>query len=242
MPAPAAGQVQVRLVSFPSAAADLSRLQEFLSVEERQRGNRFIDKQRRDRFFAGRGMLREMLAGYLGEEPGSIRLSEGEFGKPHLSDHLKADSISFNLSHAGDFLLVAFAAGCEVGVDLEKVRQDIPFRAMAERYFSTREQEDLFGLPAGEQIGAFYRCWTRKEAYLKGTGTGFSQPSNGFDMALLPGRPAALLAHRVLPGETGRWSIRDISVPEGYCAAVAVEGATPSIVLRALTKSSSGFS
>ena len=228
IPALGPGKVQLRLISLPGAVERLARLREYLSAEELQRGNRLLDREKRDRFLAGRAILREILAGYLGEEPGSIRLSEGEFGKPHLSDHLDADSITFNLSHAGDLLLVAVAAGSEVGVDLEQVRldlADLPYRTMAERYFSPREQEDLFSLPASEQIDAFYRCWTRKEAYLKGTGTGFSQPSNGFDMALLPDQPAALLAHRGAPAEVGKWSISDVQVPQGYCAAVAVEDA-----------------
>ena len=228
--APATGRVQVRLVSLCRTEAELARLKDSLSARELQRGNRFLDQARRDRFFAGRGILREMLAGFVGEEPGSVRLSEGEFGKPHLSDHLEADSLSFNLSHAANFLLLAFATGCEVGVDLEQVRRDLQFRPMAERYFSVREQEELFSLPPGEQLDAFYRCWTRKEAYLKGTGTGFSQPSNSFDVSLLPHQPAALLAHRGSPGETARWSIKDIAMPEGFCAAVAVEGAEPEVV------------
>ena len=222
--APGADEVQLRLVSLTRAVKRLTRLREYLSHEELQRGNRLVDGERRDRFLAGRGVLRELLAGYLGEEPASIRLSQGEFGKLHLSDHLEPDSISFNLSHAGDFLLLAFAVGREVGVDLEQVRQDLPFQAMAERYFSAREQEDLFSLPSSAQLAAFYRCWTRKEAYLKGTGAGFSHPSNSFDMALLPDQPARLLAHRGSPAEVGRWSISDLEAPRGYCAAVAVEG------------------
>jgi 4'-phosphopantetheinyl transferase len=225
IPALGAGKVQLSLISLAGAVERLARLQEYLSPEELQRGNRLLDRDKRDRFLAGRAVLREILAGHLGEDPGSIRLSEGEFGKPHLSDHLEADSITFNVSHTRELLLIAIAAGREVGVDLEQVRQDLSYRTMAERYFSPHEQEDLFSLPASEQIGAFYRCWTRKEAYLKGTGTGFSQPSNGFDMALLPGQPAALLAHRGSPGEVGRWNICDVEVPQGYCAAVAVEGA-----------------
>ena len=218
---PAAGQVQLRLVCLDCEAGELARLQGFLSAEELQRGNRLLDPERRRRFFAGRGILREILAGCLGEEPGEIRLSEGEFGKPHLSDHLEPDSISFNLSHAGNRLLLAFAAGCELGVDLEQLRAELPFRAMAERYFSRRERMELFALPASEQLSAFYRCWTRKEAYLKGAGSGFSQPSDGFDVSLLPQQPPKLLAHRSLPSETARWCIEDLAVPDGYCAALA---------------------
>jgi len=94
---------------------------------------------------------------------------------------------------------------------------------MARRYFSQHEQEDLFTLLPEERLAAFYRCWTRKEAYLKGTGTGFSQPSTSFDVSLLPQQAPALLAHRGSPAEMDRWSICDLPVPEGYCAAIAVE-------------------
>lgn len=220
---PVPGRVQLHLVSLCCTPGELARLHGFLSDEERQRCNRLIDRGRRDLAGAGRGMVREILAGYLGEEPGRVRLSQGEFGKLHLSDHLEPDSISFNLSHAGERLLLAVSAGSELGVDMELVRQDLPYRAMAERYFSEREQSELFSLPLAEQIPAFYRCWTRKEAYLKGTGTGFSHPSNGFDMALLPDHPPQLLAHRGSPGETARWCIRDVAMPSGFCAAVALE-------------------
>jgi 4'-phosphopantetheinyl transferase len=228
-PVPAPGRVNLHLLSLACSARELDRLESFLSDGELQRCNRLIDRQRRDRAVAGRGLVRELLGDYLAEEPGSILLSEGEFGKLHLSEHLESDSISFNLSHAGDYLLLAVCAGCEIGVDLEQVRREIPFRAMAERYFSHHEQSDLFSLAEEEQLPAFYRCWTRKEAYLKGTGTGFSQPANGFDVSVLPQHPPALLAHRGSPDEIYRWSIRDVAMPEGYCAAIATEMENPEL-------------
>lgn len=222
------GKVQLRLASLACTQQELTRLQGFLSNEELQRGNRLLDQERRRRFFVGRGVVRETLAGFLGEEPQDIRLSEGEFGKLHLSDYLQSDALCFNVSHAGDLLLMAFCAGSEVGVDMEKVRADLSFAPMAKRYFSDRENKELFALPPSEQLSAFYRCWTRKEAYLKGTGSGFSQPSNGFDISLLPGHPPALLAHRGSPTQTGSWVIGDVETPAGYCAALALSTAFPS--------------
>jgi len=217
------GELQVRLESLCLPPHEQARLRGYLSAEELKRGDRLIDPERRDAFFAGRGLLREALAGYLGEEPGRIALTEGEFGKPQLSRQLERATVCFNISHTGKYLIMVFAGGREVGVDLEEVRQDLPFRAMAERYFSVQEREELFSLPPSEQISAFYRCWTRKEAYLKATGSGFSQPSTIFDVSLLPQDPPALLAHRGSPEETERWSIKDLSVPEGYCAALVIQ-------------------
>ena len=215
--------MQFRLIALDQPESELKRLREFLSVDELQRGSRLLDPNRRDRFFIGRGVLREVLAEITGEEPGCIRLYEGEFGKPYLLSHQGPDAITFNLSHAGSYLLVVTAVGCQVGVDLELVVPDLLYRPMAQRYFSAREQGDLFSLAPAEQLSAFYRCWTRKEAYMKGPGTGFSQSSSSFDVSLLPHHAPALLAHRGSPAEVGRWSIDDLVMPRGYCAAVAVE-------------------
>lgn len=218
----AAGEVEVRLVSYESALLELPCLKPLLSDEELQRGNRLLDQRVRDRFFVGRGVLRVMLAEQLNVSPRTIALAQGEFGKLHLADGGR-DGIRFNVSHAGDYLLLVFAAGCEVGCDLEQLRQDLPFRAMAERYFSPREREELFGLQPDQQLAAFYRCWTRKEAYLKATGTGFSQLCTDFDVSLLPHHAPELISHRSNPAERTRWSITDLEVPAGYCAALAVE-------------------
>jgi 4'-phosphopantetheinyl transferase len=218
-----AGDVQVLLVSFGDALRELGRLRSFLSGEELQRGERLLDQRRRDLFAASRGILREMLGERTGTDPGAVALCDGEYGKPGLAGREASNRISFNLSHAGDYLIYAFAEGGEVGVDLEQVRQDLPYTAMARRYFSEREQEELFSLPLQDQIAGFYRCWTRKEAYLKGTGTGFSHPSTAFDVSLLPDQPPALLAHRMLPSEPRMWDLKDLSVPDGYCAVLAVQ-------------------
>jgi 4'-phosphopantetheinyl transferase len=243
-----AGQLQLRLASLDLPESEVARLRSLLTGKELARGNRLLDIKRREKFFAGRGLLREALAGYLGEEPALVELLAGEFGKPQLPEQQEgcphpdplpegeggklAESgegvrppLFFNLAHAGSCLLLAFCAGRELGVDLEEVRQDLDFAPMARRYFSQREQEELFSLDPSRQLPAFYRCWTRKEAYMKATGTGFSQPSTAFDVSLLPDEPPALLAHRLSPNEPLRWELLDVEVPEGYLAALAIERA-----------------
>ncbi|MBJ6750289.1 4'-phosphopantetheinyl transferase family protein [Geomonas anaerohicana] len=201
---------------------DKERLVGFLSEDELRRGARLFDPDKREQFLVGRGLVREILAGLVGEEPSKLVILDGEFGKPHLAPRHGADELRFNASHSGGLLLVAVCYGAEIGVDLEEIRQDLAFRPMAERYFSVREREELFRLDPRQQLEAFYRCWTRKEAYMKATGSGFSQPSTGFDVTLRPGEPAALLGHDAEPAELGRWRLVDLPVPAGYCAALAV--------------------
>lgn len=226
---PEAGAVAVYLDAFARDSAELARLERFLAPDELHRAGRLLDPRARNRFVAGRGFLRETLAGYLGEEPARLRLAAGEFGKPCLAESEQSAGVCFNLSHAGDYCLLAVAVNRAVGIDLEQVRNDLPFREMARRYFSVRERAELFSLPEERQLAAFYHCWTRKEAYLKGCGSGFSQPCDSFAVSLLPGAPPALLQHRHAPDEPARWTIINIPVPPGYCASLAAEGEAPVI-------------
>jgi 4'-phosphopantetheinyl transferase len=68
---------------------------------------------------------------------------------------------------------------------------------------------------------AFFRCWTRKEAYIKAKGEGLSIPLHTFDVSLEEDLPAALVATRPDPTEAGRWTLYDLSVGQGYSAALA---------------------
>lgn len=219
---PLPGEIELYLVPLHCDDSFVKRVKGFLSPEELARCDRLIDPERSRRAVLSRGLLRVVLARYLKIEPGAVPLVAGDFGKPQLAPSLP-HPISFNLSHSGDFIVFAATAGARIGVDIERVQDELAFGPMAARYFSPREQEELFSLPESDRLPAFYRCWTRKEAYLKATGSGFSQPANSFDVPLLPQHSPALLSHRIYPEEPNRWTIKDVVVPEGYLAALALE-------------------
>jgi 4'-phosphopantetheinyl transferase len=226
---PVTGEVHIHCAPLDLATADLVRCRRFLSTDELARADRLLDQQQRDRFVAGRGFLRETLANYLALPPADLCFATGEHGKPKLPGEGGSSALYFNLAHADDQAILAVAGNCEVGIDLERLRDDLPFRAMAQRFYAPRERTELFSLPEEQQLAAFFRCWTRKEAYLKGCGAGFSQPADSFAVSLLPGQPPALLEHRT-PGEPARWRIVDLTVAAGYCAALAVAGEPPPVV------------
>ncbi len=218
---PDPGEVHVRLFSLAIGAVELNGLEQLLSSDERQRADRLLDRQVRNRFIAGRGRLREILAGYMEMEPADLLLTTNPYGKPRLQDR-HDHGLRFNLSHSGDSCILALARNCELGVDLEQVRDDLPFEAIARQFFSHHEQTEFFSLPPALRPAAFYRCWTRKEACLKACGSGFSSPSDICDVSLLPGQAPALLALRSNPEQLCEWSLADLAVPEGFCAALAL--------------------
>lgn len=222
-PHPSPDDIRLLLTRLSTENA-LERADLLLSPDELSRANRLLRRDIRDRFVAGRLFLRRSLGRCLGLEPDQIQLTTNEWGKPCLGGEQAGSGLLFNLSHSDDWAIVALSCGAEVGVDMELVREELEYRPMARRFFSPREREELFSLPEGMQRAAFYRCWTRKEAYLKGVGSGFSIPTDSFDVSLLPDHPPRLMEHCPTPAETERWTLADLSLPPGLCGALAVRG------------------
>ena len=217
----ASGEVAVHRVALGVGGADLASLEAVLSRDERERAGRFRFGRHRDRFIVARSALRRILSVYGAGAPAEIRLRYGPKGKPRLASDC---GIEFNVSHSEDLAVVAVAQGSEVGIDVERIRAMPSGRAIARRFFSATEAAMLERLPAAEFGEAFWRCWTRKEAYVKARGDGLSLPLDSFDVSLeAPGR-LLLLATRPDAGEAHHWRLLDVNVGPGYAAALAVGG------------------
>lgn len=212
--------VDIWRCSLVLSSNTLESLEATLSDDEKQRAARFHFREDRDCFISAHGCLRHILGLYLHCEPGKLGFSAGPHGKPALDDH----QLDFNLSHSGDFALVAITRGRKVGVDVERIRQGISFQAIARQYFSKFEIAELFALPPEEWETGFFTCWTRKEAYIKGQGLGLSLPLESFDVSPIPNGTALLRATRPDPDEAARWTLLSPEVDSHYASAVAVDG------------------
>jgi 4'-phosphopantetheinyl transferase len=207
LPAPSAGEVHLWKAPLDVESPMLRMLTRSLSPAERARALRFRFPRDRTRFSAGRGWLRRLLSGYLDIDPAGIVFGENTFGKPRLTAPSQ-QRLRFNVSHSEGLAVFAVARGREVGVDVERVRDDLPVEAVA-RFFSLRDQEVLAALPLGHRVDVAFALWTRKEAYLKGIGVGFATEHGG----------------RGDPGpERGDWTVTAFDAGTGFAAAVAVEG------------------
>ena len=221
----APGEVHVWRASLAAGRDELQRLHRILSDDERGRAARFRFEMHRDRFVAGRGIQRLLLARYLGVDPAAIRYRLAAHGKPSLDGPGAESGIRFNVSNAEDGLLVALTPGREVGVDLEPLHRVVDRDAVARRFFSAPENRVYDGIAEHERDAAFFTCWTRKEAYIKAVGDGLSMPLDCFDVTLRPGEPARLLATRGDTAQAERWTMRELDAGPGWLAALVVEGA-----------------
>ncbi len=230
VPALAPGDVHVWLAVL--GALSVSELLPRLSPEERDRAARYHFERDRRAFVAARGLLRGLLGRYAGADPSRISFVYGPRGKPSLAGEPARTGLRFNLSHSGGLALFAFALNRELGVDIERERLVPEADSIAARYFSRAEVATLAGLPTTERPPAFFRCWTRKEAFIKATGDGLSRPLDDFDVAFAPGQPARLLRVEGEPGQAGRWWLEDLAPAPGFAGALAVEGRPARLVCR----------
>jgi 4'-phosphopantetheinyl transferase len=217
-------EVHLWRIDLDAVGGDESRWQEVLSADELARAARFHFSRDRQRFVASRAFLRRILSGYLEASPQGLCFSYSKKEKPFLGPAHAGSNVMFNVSHSGGIALFAFTRRREIGVDVEQVRHDSDLEAIARRFFSAHEQAQLAALPAEGKGEAFFRCWTRKEAYIKATGDGLSLPLSQFDVSLAAGEKDALLATRPDGAEAGRWLLREVPGGSGYIAAVCVRG------------------
>lgn len=195
-----------------------------LAADEQARADRFCFAAHRGHFIVARGVLRAILGRYLNRGPESLSFCYGSYGKPALAGESREDAIRFNVSHSHGAALYAVARGRDVGVDIERIRDDLAVAGIAARFFSQQEVATLRALPPALQRQAFFRCWTRKEAYIKARGEGLSLPLDQFDVSIAADEPAAILGTRPDPSEASRWSLHELTPVPGYAAALAVTG------------------
>lgn len=225
---PALAASSIHIWQFPTISNILlSEYAALLAEDEKSRAARFHFEKDARRFTVTRAAVRTILAAYIGSSGRELRFDYSQYGKPRLV--FAATDIRFSVSHSGDRSMLAVAMSHDVGVDLEVIRANVETDTLAERYFSQRERACLRELSAETRLPAFFRCWTCKEAFLKGQGFGLSRSLESFDVEVNPACPARMLATRPDAEEAKRWSLHDVPAEENYAAAVAWEGSIAEI-------------
>ena len=186
---------------------------DLLAPDEHRHAAAFHFDRDRERYIAGRAMLRRLLGAGLDRDPASLRFRYGSSGKPSLDGPL-----SFNFSNSEDLGALAIAA-FDLGVDIERVRtieEDV-----AGRFFAADEVARLRAQPIERQTEAFFNCWTRKEAYIKALGDGLLLQLDRFSVSLAPGEQPKLLRAGDDAAEPGRWCMHHFIPARGFVGAIA---------------------
>ncbi len=197
----------------------ITKYSALLSKDEQQKASRFKFKKDEDCYIITRGILRLLLASYLKVEVKEIAFKYTSFGKPLLA---MESQLKFNVSHSGDLAAFAFCHETEVGIDIEKIKTNFDVLELAQNFFSKNEIIALEKQPKEEQVKAFYRCWTRKESFIKAEGSGLSFPLNKFTVSLNTDYEASLLETHWDSAEKENWRLFSFLPGDSYIGALAV--------------------
>jgi 4'-phosphopantetheinyl transferase len=215
--------LHIQAADLDKPAQHLSQLEKHLSSDEINRAKQFKFEKDRNRFIAGRGLLRTMLGSYLNVKPARLDFTYSSRGKPALKATPGQRTLHFNIAHSKNIILFAVTHACAVGIDVEWIHPMSDIEDIAARFFSKREAAELMALPRDQRTNAFFNLWTRKEAYLKATGDGLSDMLKELEIAFLPEETARVRAISGNEEVAKRWTLLDLNPAPGFAAALAAE-------------------
>jgi len=202
---------------------------EVLLPDETARADKFTLERLRSQYQISQGGLRLLLSRYLRCHPRELTFIFGHRGKPALGD----SEPQFNLSNSGGLSVYAFTVGCEVGVDVEKVEPLADLEYLASQYFCKAENAELSSIDTKSAAQeAFFRCWTRKEAYIKAVGTGLYLPLDQFQVTLLGNDPPRFVHIAQSASVADEWTLQHLHPAPGYVGALAYHACARTVVVR----------
>lgn len=163
--------------------------------------------------------VRRLLTQYARQEPLAWRL--GPYGKPYLV----GSRLRFNLSHGGDWCLLAVARGTEIGIDIERHRTLRLRAAWMRRCLTQEETRALIDSPDAELL----RYWTVKEAMVKAIGRGIGYGLRKLSLGRDRWGEIVLRRLRGEAGPAGRWQVAAFDWDTHHVAALAYVGDARSV-------------
>jgi 4'-phosphopantetheinyl transferase len=224
-------------LAFHAADPHPARREEYgalLSAPEREREARLRFDQDKFRFRVTRAMTRRVLAGYLGIDPSDCGFENNPHGRPSLVARGGSNTLSFNLSHTRDLIVLAVTRGREIGVDVERVHGQRPTADLARHYFADFESDHVVNAPEYLREDLFFQYWTLKESYIKARGLGLAIPLGKFGFRL-GGESPQLWTDADLGDDAARWAFVQWQPTDAHWAAICVErtaGGVPSVRTR----------
>jgi 4'-phosphopantetheinyl transferase len=216
-------EVHLWRIDLEGAAGLIDRYASFLSAEEQNRANRFRIEQARDHFTIGRACLRILLGNALGVTSSDVSISEGLHGKPG-TPAFGGRSLSFNVAHSKNTILIVLGRQGDVGVDVEYTNRSTDTMEVARGNFTENESNSLAAIADPEtRLRTFYRYWTRKEAVVKADGRGLFLPLASFDVSFESADSQPVDVNEPSTGESKLYFVSDLELGDQAVGALALE-------------------
>lgn len=186
-----------------------------LDNSEKQRASAIAHDFARVEFIKARALLRLVLADHATKRPNDFTFATASNGKPYVADD---ETLEFNVSHSNGIVLIAVARS-PVGIDIEAAVISIDQLSVADTVFSRTERAVLRSAPEAQRANVFLSLWTRKEAYLKATGRGFSSSLDQISSVSQDGR----IVDHSQPLSRKPWYAFELPAPQRFKAALVAQ-------------------
>jgi 4'-phosphopantetheinyl transferase len=177
---------------------------DFLLPDERARILRFRFVKDRVAALAGQLLIHFALRSTGLPEGACLQIRRTPYGRPYLDE-----SIDFNISHSGEYVVCCVGSASRVGIDIEEMR-DIAFQDF-EEVMNQAEWDRIKSSPKPQET--FFQYWTKKESIIKADGRGLSVPLTAFEWMR---DDVVLLDHRT-------WYLHPLAIDSRYAAHLAVD-------------------
>lgn len=177
-----------------------------------ERAFRFSRWQDRQALLLGKLLIWKGLKDHHYDDDCLKMLHFNKYGKPYVDG-----KVFFNLSHAGRYVVCAFASE-EIGIDIEEIR---PIEIDDFISIFSVQEINLLRLSKQPQTD-FFRIWTLKESVVKADGRGMATPLP----LIIPAENGSLQTENMI------WHVREISMFPGYCCALACTTHPSSLMLK----------
>ncbi|KPJ96496.1 MAG: hypothetical protein AMJ53_00460 [Gammaproteobacteria bacterium SG8_11] len=217
----APNQIHLMVASLESLTQHREQVFSVIDQTEQTRAERFINPTHGDNFRLVRGTLRILLAAYLKQNAKDIHFDFNEHGKPLINPSQNPQALQFNVSHSHDMAAFVFTMQKPVGIDIEHIKPLNNISGLAQHVCHPKELDEFNAMEAHARQDAFFRLWTRKEAFIKAKGQGLSMGLRsiyiGFDMA------SAIQCVEYRGKLLADWRVKSLQCDPNYKLAAAVE-------------------
>jgi 4'-phosphopantetheinyl transferase len=217
------GEIHVWYAKLDQSMPSVDNIKHLLTTAEKSRVERFHFDRDKIRYIGAHAILKILLSYYLDTRPHSINFQAGRYGKPALNKIKHKGGLRFNMSHSEGIALYAITRNCEIGIDIEKIREIPEADNIVKRFFSKNEIKKYYTAPNSRKREFFFEIWTRKEAFTKAIGSGLFHPLDVFEVLCRSVKQNPLKYKDETGDITLNWSIRNLNIMPGFAAAIVYE-------------------
>jgi 4'-phosphopantetheinyl transferase len=199
----------------------LAAYEALLTPEERARKQRYYFEKNRHEYLITRALVRSVLSRYARVPPAAWTFSANSWGCPAIAAP-EGTGLRFNLSNTRGLVCCLVARDRDIGVDVEDVDREGETVAIADRFFSPSEVEELCAQPEPQRRPRFFDYWTLKEAYIKARGMGLAIPLDHFSFRIAPGRPIGIAFDPRLEDDPASWQFEQLRPTPSHLVSLAI--------------------